>query len=107
MKRYSQMMSLEQEYVQEKLIDEGFQASWLHIAFSLMWLEEHHGVNPKVSVLTQATVARFFAWIEQDLRYSARTRSSIATALGEFLTFAYEKEYLEHDLAVCIPAISA
>ncbi|NMB02053.1 MAG: hypothetical protein GX971_11160 [Firmicutes bacterium] len=107
MNRYRKMMSLKNEYVQEKSKDEGFQASWLHIAFLLMWLEEHFGVNPNVSVLSQEAVTDFFTWMERDLSYSDRTRLSIATALGEFLTFAYEKEYLEHDLTVCIPAIHA
>ena len=77
MNRDKQMMT---EYVQEKALDKGFQASWLDIAFSLMWFEEHYGVNPKVSVLTQGAITDFFSWMN-DLGYSARTQLSIATAL--------------------------
>lgn len=107
MNRYRKMMSLKNEYVQEKSKDEGFQASWLHIAFSLMWFEEHYGVNPKASVLTQEAVTDFFTWMKRDLGYSARTQLSISTALDDFLRFAHERGYLGHDLTECIPAIHA
>lgn len=107
MNKEKRMSSLEKEYVHERALDAGFQANWLDIAFSLMWFEEQQGVNPRVSVLTQETVTRFFAWMEHELSYSARTRSSIANALGDFLTSAYEKEYLGQDLAGYIPVISA
>lgn len=98
MNRDKQMMSLEAEYVLAKALDEGFQATWLHITFTLIWFEEHYGVNPKVSVLTQGAVTDFFTWMEHDLGYSSRIRLSIATALDDFLIFAFEKGYLEYDV---------
>jgi hypothetical protein len=39
MNRDKQMMSLEAEYVLAKALDEGFQATWLHITFTLIWFE--------------------------------------------------------------------
>ena len=107
MNRDKHMKSLETKYVQEKALDKGFQASWLDIAFSLMWFEEHYGVNPKASVLTQEAVTDFFTWMKRDLGYSAKTQLSIATALRDFLRFAYEQGYLGHDLTECIPVINA
>jgi len=98
MNRHKQMMCLETEYVLEKALDGGFQATWLHITFTLIWFEEHYGANPKVSVLTQEAVTDFFTWMEYDLSYSSITRLSIATAFDDFLIFSYEKGYLEYDM---------
>ena len=53
MNRDKQMMSLEASMSWRRLLDEDFQATWLHITFTLIWFEEHYGVNPKVSVLTK------------------------------------------------------
>lgn len=81
---HQQMLSLEKDYVHEHALEDGFQGTWAHITFSLMWVEEHFGVNPKVSVLTEEAITQFFVWMDQELGYSAKTRSSIASALGDF-----------------------
>ena len=107
MNRDKHMKSLETKYVQEKALSEDFQASWQHITFALIWFEEHYGINPKVSVLTQGAITDFFSWIKRDLGYSARTQLSISTALHDFLRFAHEQGYLGHDLTECIPVINA
>ena len=107
MNRDKHMKSLETKYVQEKVLSEDFQASWQHITFVLIWFEEHYGINPKVSVLTQGAITDFFSWIKRDLGYSARTQLSISTALRDFLRFAHERGYLGHDLTECIPVINA
>lgn len=100
------LISLEKDYVHEKGLDEGFPEKWIGIIFSLAYLEYHYGPNPKVSVLTQEVVTKFFTWMDKELGYSVRTQAVIATALDDFLAFAFETKYLENDLTGFIPTIS-